>query len=661
MTSPLDRQGFPVVPRRIAVDLLIAAVLFAGSSVWADRFWNAWIAEGGKPVFYQSYFEPAVMVACGHGFVISQVPRPAPLDDFIFERRDSFECGEIPPGLPLGTKGLYQGAWRYLLTTVGAAWWLMGISWSGLAPLFGLFFGAMVGLSYGVFRLGMGRALATIGAVFMALSTLNLLNLPHLRDYSKAPFTVALVLVVGLLITRPLRRRTVLWLAAACGGVLGLGYGFRTDSLVNIPVPVVALFGFLPGGLTRNLRLKAVAAALFLATFMAISWPITSSVYSSGGCQWHVALLGLQSPFDNVLRVRPAPYDFGHVYSDGYIDRTINGYRWRHQPDVPQLVFCSADYDAQSLAYYRSIVTTFPADMITRAYSSVLQMVELPFFQFQPPISGWWPRLYAVRARLLEPNHRWGLAAAAVAVVIAGAASLRLGLALLVFVVYFGGYPAIQFQQRHYFHLEFAGFWVVGFVLQQAFDFASRWRGSGFDWPAVSRGLIKSAAVSAAMGMLLVLLLVGARWYQVREAVALLSTYIAAPRERIAAPAAPLEGLGPDDWPQMIEVDLVAAACGDRPSVTFRYDRSDPGVDFTRTVTISHPSSAAGVTRVFQPVFQNYRGLDLSTDAPDCLAGVYRVTDVRPFEMLLGAVLPPDWESRPLYQRLVDWEGRDED
>ena len=60
---------------------------------------------------------------------------------------------------------------------------------------------------------------------------------------------------------------------------------------------------FLPGGVHKNLGVKAAAVVLYLATFMVVSWPITSKVYTSGGCQWHVTLLGLQSPFDNVLRV----------------------------------------------------------------------------------------------------------------------------------------------------------------------------------------------------------------------------------------------------------------------------------------------------------------------------------------------------------------------
>lgn len=643
--------------RQVVIDLAIGLLIVVMAGAWGGRFWGEWVANGGRPLFYQTYFEPAVMIACGKGFVISQVPRPQPLEDFLYERRDRLECSELPADLPVGGQYLFQGAWRYLMTTVGWSWRLTGISWSGMGPLFGLFFGVVVGLAYGVFRIGMGRVLAVFGALLMAMSTLNLVNLPHLRDYSKAPFTIALALLIGLLLTQAFRRATVLWLAAACGLVLGLGYGFRTDSLVNIPIPIIALLAFLPGGFTRNLGVKAAAVAIYVVTFVVVSWPITSKVYTSGGCQWHVTLLGLQSPFDNVLRVRPAPYDFGYAYSDSFIDRTINGYRWRQQPGIPQLIYCSAEYDTYSGAYYRHIVTTFPADILTRAYSSVLQMIELPFHQFQPPISAYESsRLYRLRAWLLEPEHRWGLAAAGAAVVMAGTSSLRLALALALLLAYFCGYPSIQFQQRHFFHLEFAGFFILGFVIQQLINLVLDWRRIRTDWKPIAISVAKSSAFAAGIALAFLLLLVIARSYQDRQAHALFAAYIAAPKEQLPAWNEPIAGLKTEEWPQLIEVDLHASACGPEPAVTFRYDRSTPTVDFTRTVRIPRPSAEPGVTRIFQPVYETYRGIDVSSDNPGCIAGVYRVRDVRAFDLLLGATLPPEWESTGLYQRIDDWE-----
>ena len=225
----------------------------------------------------------------------------------------------------------------------------------------------------------MGRLVAVAGSLALTVSSTHLLNLPHLRDYAKAPFTLALVLILGVLVITPVRPRTVLLLAFAYGAVLGVGYGFRTDFLANLPVLVIVLFAFLDGGVTRNLALKTAATALFLATFVGVSWPATSTVYQAGGCQWHVALLGLQAPSNASLDVIPAPYDFGDYYADGYIERVANGYARRTQPGFQRMVYCSHEYDVQSGRYLRDIALKFPADLAVRATASVIQIVQLPF------------------------------------------------------------------------------------------------------------------------------------------------------------------------------------------------------------------------------------------------------------------------------------------
>lgn len=655
------------VKRRLLADLAIAAILFAGSAVWATSFWNHWTANGKRGAFYQAYFEPAVMVACGKGFVISS-SQPKPLEDFLSSRRDTFDCGEIPAGLPLGTQDLYQGAWRYLLVSIGLGWRILGgISWSGMGPIAGFGFGGVIALAYGIFRLGMGPALAVVGSILLAASPMHLLNLPHLRDYSKAPFTLALVLIVGLLVTGPVSWRRVLALSATYGAVLGIGYGFRTDFLVNLPVLLVVLFAFLEGGMTRNLRLKSSAAVLFLATFAAFSWPITSRVYASGGCQWHVTLLGLQSPFDAGLRIGSAPYDFGHAYADLYIYQTVNGYHWRTEPESPPLGYCSHEYDVQSGRYLQNILVGFPADIIARSYASILQIVELPMQRVEPPIDNWFSPLNPVRQWLEEPTHhtgwligpgrRWGLMFAALTVLLTAAANTRQATFLLFFLAYFGGYPAIQFQERHYFHLEFMGWWAIGFVLQRTLA-AFRDRSVARPRESVlARGVVRAAVFAAVSVTVLAGVLLAARSYQTRLARQLLNAYIAAPKTVVEAPESPLAGLGHSEWPQLLEIQLNEMACGERPEVTFRYEKADINLDFTRTMTVRHRSveRARGPTRIFLPVFEKFAGLDLAKVPPGCLVGVHRVTDLRPFPLLLGATLPPGWEAQPLYQRLPDW------
>lgn len=652
-----EQKGATARPRRPGIEAAIAIAVLIASGVWATQFWNTWTSQGGQPEFYQIYFEPAVMIACGKGFVISE-QQPKVLEDFLWRRRDSLACSELPPDIKLGDRGLYQEAWTYLQYTVGWSWRILGISWSGMGPLFGLFFGTVTVLAYGIFRIGMGPWLAVVCVMGFATSSLQLLNLPHLRDYSKAPFTLALVLILGWMVTRPLRRSTVLLLAAAYGAVLGFGYGFRTDLLINLPVMAVVLFGFLDGGISKNLVLKATATALFVGTFAVVSWPITSAVYKKGGCQWHVALLGLQSPFDARLRLSPAPYEFGYAYADGYVIRGVQGFAHRLDPAAAIPQYCSHEYDVESGRLLSTIVTTFPGDFVTRAYASTLQIVELPFVKLVPAAQEWAAGVFSFRSALLQPRHSWGALLAAASVLLAAVASLRLGLFLLFFLGYFGGYPAVQFQERHFFHLEFIGWWAIGFVVQQGLGGALAVIGGRRDLGLTVRRLVTCAAVIAMLSIAVFgTLVVAARWYQGRQVRQLFATYVAAPKALVANPLEPLAGIAPEDWPQFIEVGLDESTCGPRPSVTFMYDRSNPDHDFTRTVAIERRSTVAGPTRVFLPVFERFTGVAISDSTPGCLIGVSRFTDLPSQRLLLGVVLPPDWESLPMYQRLSRWEG----
>lgn len=663
MTASVEPKGreetaarMPRLSRGLAVDLVIAVILMAGSGVWAARFWQAWMAQGGQPVYYQLYFEPAVMVACGKGFAVIDSERPQALDDFLNLRRDRIECADLPHDAQVGRQKLFQGALRYLLTTVGWAWWLLGISWTGMGPFFGLLFGTVIALSYGIFRLGIGRPAALACALAFAISAGHLTNLPHLRDYAKAPFTLALVLLLGLMVTLPLRRGVLLALAAAYGAVVGVGYGFRSDFLVNVPVFVFVVFAFLEGSLLKNLLLKLSASLVFIAAFLLVSWPVTSTVYAKGGCQWHVALLGLQSPFDSGLRIAPAPYDFGYAYSDAYLEQTITGYAHRMEPASTTMGFCSHEYDVQSGNYLVTIVSAFPADIIARAYGSVLQIMELPFVRLLKPLEGWATGLYEARREFLQPKVGWGLYFGCAALLMVGARSLRLAAFLLFFVAYFGGYPAIQFHDRHHFHLEFMSWWAIGFVIHHTVTSAiGLWR-SRPERKQVTAGVAQSAAFAAAAVALVVLPLLGARWYQQRQATNLFASYIDAPKAVLPSSGAVPGDVPPWSWPQLIEVDLNLAQCGRDPAVTFRYEPDAPGGDLSRVVTVERRPTVDGVTRIYQPVFRHYRGLEYSDARPGCVVGAARLADQQGFPMLFSATLPPNWQNAALHQRLADLE-----
>jgi hypothetical protein len=306
---------------------------------------------------------------------------------------------------------------------------------------------------------------------------------------------------------------------------------------------------------------------------------------------------------------------------------------------------CSRDYDVASRRYFIDIAAAVPADLIARAYSSVRGMWDLPFRAEGPPVDGWFPLLYRARAKALM--HLEWIQPALVLVALAGLAivDVRWGASATLILLYVGGYPALQSNVRHYFHLEFITWWALGWTVSAVIALAIAARRSGVAAafrhfvPQPRAALLRASAFACAVVLVLAGVLGLSRWYQQRELARMFDQYVAAPKAPIAAGDAVPSG-------SLMELDVDAPACDGR-AVRLIYDTTKPGADFSSTIPL--PASAAGApTKIFFPVYQSFSGVK----AGGCLRSMSRVADVRPFPLLMTAVLAPGWQSRPLYQRI---------
>lgn len=611
-------------------------------------------------MFYQQYFEPALMIACGRGFVIAQGPTPAAIVDFVEQRSDRFDCALLPADLPVTSRNLYQYAWFYLMWMVGLFWKVFGVSWSGLAPLFGGLFALVVGLAYAVFRLAVPAWIAWPAAATLIVSVLHLQNLPHLRDYAKAPFVIGLFLILFCMVTRPTLKRTV-WLSALYGVVIGIGYGFRADFLANIPPLFATVLLFVPGFSWRAIAAKTGALALAAALFIGTSWPAVSYVVNQGGCQFHVILVGLEHNFNLNLGVSPSYYGWISRMSDEYIHTSINSYIYRIEGAQP-VPYCGTEYDAASGAYLKAIVSAFPADLVTRAYASTLRVMDLPFYLW-----GTGPDTTLERSRIghvLMNVVGTARLAVAVALVLLGAHSWRLGLFALITVLYLGGYPSLQFSNRHFFHLEFIGWWALAFVFWQMVRTGLWMAGrTGPPWEGSGRAFSVKLARFTAVALLLVWApLPVMRAYQDARFAATRATLLAAPRVPVplvaTADGSALElpdgvtiDAGPDPMHTVyLDVRIDLAACPAGVPLVIRYDRANPFQDFTKEVQPQPYDSVP--ERVLVAVFRGFTGLGLGGAAPRCVSSVERLESVRGLPVLPILTLPRDWASLSPHQEV---------
>ena len=254
-----------------------------------------------------------MLLACGHGYVNPPTPSssgPAlgfeALSAFLGQQRDSLDCREVPASFTGEPPRLWQRNYRYLLMSAAAVWRMTGVSWPALSMLSATLAAVTAALVYLLARTSMGRVLSLAITALMIGSPLQLAQLPHLRDYAKAPFFMFMLCAVAwIALTRASRGRTAMALAIT-GAVLGLGFGFRTDVASYLLFVLVAVLAFRPGFDRTDLITRGLAAASAVIAFVMVASPILK-VYQSSDTIAHWAVLGLSDPSRGSLGLRETP------------------------------------------------------------------------------------------------------------------------------------------------------------------------------------------------------------------------------------------------------------------------------------------------------------------------------------------------------------------
>ncbi len=690
---------------RNALDAACALALFvfaAALAVWAG-------AESGRsgvnPDFYQRGFAPAVMFACGEGFHNVDAGNSPALNAFLRRKRPSLECRELDRGLAVAPLDYFQRITLYLEWAVALTWRVRGVSWDSLSALSALLAGFYGAAIYGVMRLGMRPVLATIVSAVVVSSPLHLTYVPHLRDYSKAPFLVALVLVMGIAVRRALSRRQVIGLSLFGGVIAGVGFGFRTDLLLAVVPFLVTLFVFRTGPLALRTRLieGAFASAIFLAAFALTAAPVLSR-YARGGTVAHVILLGFGGSFTTDLGVEAKHYELAGPYSDWYQEAVVRSYASRLTGDAHLFSLFSEEYDRASSRYLLNVIATFPADVTVRAFSAVGRVLNAPFSGLARATE--WlnrpsaKRMYGRRADVFQRASLLGLAASAVIIAGAAAWSVRRAAFLVFILVFLAGGAAIQFNPRHYFYLEFMAWWAIGACVDRAVA-AGRavphivstreWR-TREHVARVGAAVARSAALVVAVILASSVMLGATRRHQQQRVNALFERALAAPNQPLSVTTVPgsadrvtltvdlpeLE-LDPESWERRsigtayLLIDVNPQRCDAWSfSARVRYEAGLNGTELLVPVTVPLVDPQLGSSvKILVPVYaawfprfgrhkSQFAGLDLpGRDAP-CIVSIGKLGDLGALPLLVTAILGPDWRTASHYQTMTGIEPRED-
>lgn len=672
-------------------DVIAAAVVFI-SAASAGAVYVATYQP--VPYFLQHMFGPAVMWACVRGFENPKLSEAPALEDFLYWRKPCFECGDLPPDLPVVPPdpfSLSDAEWRayhphaeyagwtncqqfhkYMLMSSAGLWRVAGVSWKALLPLYALLYGSGAAAAYGIFRLAMRRPLAFVTAMLLAFAPLQLQQLPDLRDYAKAPFFLGAIFIMGLLASRPMRARHALALSAVGGLILGIGVGFRQDALICVPAFAATVLFFFPGGIKETWKIRTAGLALFFAVFMISGGPILKVLFTRGNNSTHDTLIGFTRYCDDRLGVGSPVYDFGDPFLDEYTRAVVESFNYRTAGGTKRLRHYTHEYDLASSEYFRTLAATFPGDLVTRAYASTLRVLDE--LRASSPV----PRgienaallsLYDAHSLVSRLLLSYGRYVAALALLLIAAANLRLGLCALFLFCWFAGYPSLRFSVRHAFHLQFISFFFAGLLIQQGLQLlrAAWCKELRFDGRKLRKALVRAAVFAGITLAGLAGLLAALRIYQDACVCRLLAQYESAARVPVEYAISQTDNETliklaetPPDNPELpIQTQLLAVEFNQNEvnlkSLRLLYDVSDPMWDFSRIIDIK-ASSRGGKTTAYIPVYYNssaaLTGIALAKHISPDSVKFYNV-DADSIPVLLTATLADNWRDQPLHYQIL--------
>lgn len=610
--------------------------------------------------------------------------------------KDNSSNKDLSYGIVLFILGVVVGAWYvfgvhssggggfYEATTDPYKGKLVGAAIGAVFP-YGIFYGAVFALSYGIFRLGMGRFFTILCAIGFMVSALHLYNLVPsvIRGYGKVPFFMFGIFMMGLLVKFHLKRNQLFVLTAVSGLILGIGYRWIREDIVLIVLPfILAICIFQPGSLLGNIKKNILASFVFIFCFLIFAYPVLNKSTSSSSMISVVA--GFTIPFDEKLGVNRPAYDWGYMFLDEYGYAISNA-----QPNV------------SDSHYVSTIVKNYPADILIRAYASVLKILDLPFAYQEAPVginNNLIKAIYEGKGTLLGSFAGYGLIIAMIALLMISSNSIRQAIFCFLLILYFAGYPAIQFFGKHYFYMEFISWWLLGFIAHQIYIFSKR--GINFNTKNdLSRRMhyrqhFKDVSISniiifsVIFFMLLAVPITALRKYQSNHLQNIFQKYDNAALQPLKMLKDPyrsndilihaLGGFVPAKKGLAVEY-LVAEFSGEKCSYAtiwpvFRYERAPVSgrPDFSRTMRVDIENNSVKNTKVFFPLLAHeindspylkgirFKGLVLPRQQAACLRGLSRV---KSSELLLNGqgtpitlTLSPSWQQEIRYQKLSVWQ-----
>ncbi|NLV43872.1 MAG: hypothetical protein GXY07_05160 [Candidatus Hydrogenedentes bacterium] len=649
---------------------------------------------------------PAVYFAAGNGLGVWEPDTIPGLRDFVGGRTKSFVPSNIPFDIkvsPISTP--IELTHIYYLYTIGWFWRLLGISLNTLSIYAAVWYAFSAGALYCLFRNGLGRLLSFLGVVLIISSPVFLHNSIMLRDFAKTPFILLVLCLLIRLVIHNFSNRSLLCMGALMGVLMGVGMGFRQDMLVCLPW-AVAVFIVAQNKDGKYLwKTRFASIIIFLLIFIPLARPVFKGAALEGNqASVHGFFQGLSDEVEARLNFAGASYNF-LVWSDsglyaqanvfarrmGFKDPMDNPhtaeYRRVHgDSDAPFIInpglyYTGAAYVRFQRQLMREVLLTFPADIINRAWRAVVSLYSMPAKVLQERswlehgLPGFFKGLYQFHHFVAIWLRYTGLLFVVATVLLICVRHFKRALLLTGMLLWFSGYPSINYEYRLTAYLLFIPYGGMLFCLERV----GRWiyhtstagkrkRGDfpaevSKEWPWQRRKpVVHTLALIGILLLVLLLPLATARAWQRISVQELAEKLSALEFEELDTESKRLDGrihvmpdvrsAGLDSAVSMASGEtawLYAAAVfetkGQDIPIVIEYDQKRVFNDFTQRLTIlGVDDNKNGHVTLFFPVYETTT-----------------IYDAQLFEDFLGTLKFPQWhkqvepkipfEEQPIWQR----------
>lgn len=453
----LKPRSLPVIEKFAdAVLLLLFAML--GSIPATIAF-----SQAKYTFFYQNFTPEAVVWACGYG-MRHPLSMSEQLSAFLLGEAQSFDCSTIDSNA-LGPVGIFATVQPCLTWLTAFLWRVLGVNQMALLPVVVFITSLYAAGCYALSRLFFGRLLAVAAAAFLCLSPVISEMSLSLRDYSKAPFFIWTVVFLIL----ALRQRGTgkgLIFATLAGFTVGIGYGFRSDVAVIVPIGVLILaISAAPHFRDKPWRLLAPLVFLVATGLSALPVILQTNVFLTN--VGTLTIQGTTENFRNFAGMKPAGYALGWAYSD---ELTLSEVASAERPKIPdwdagegQPLYGVSQAVKYSTSYLSEWAPMFAADFATQALKSAGWILSFPSFYIRSGmVTTHSPMAYSlpIYHALAKP---WmlllGLTGFVALLWRAYLHSRIEAVCIFLLLIFLMGIVGIQFAMRHAFYLEFI--WVL--------------------------------------------------------------------------------------------------------------------------------------------------------------------------------------------------------